>query len=224
MSKLDNVSSIRLLYCYPDVFSDQLIEEIATNNKVIKYVDIPLQHSENSILKLMNRRGSRESYLSLIDKLKRKVEDIAIRTTFITGFPGESEENFNGLIDFIKKAEFFNVGFFAYSREEGTPAYKLPNQISEDIKQERVQKLYEVQREISLNNLKKYLNQTISVICDGIDYEKSCFVGRAYFNAPDIDGKVYFHAAEAMQGERYIVKIESADSYDLYGSTEDYLV
>ena len=222
LSKLDNVSSIRLLYCYPDVFSDQLIEEIATNNKVIKYVDIPLQHSENSILKLMNRRGSRESYLSLIDKLKRKVEDIAIRTTFITGFPGESEENFNGLIDFIKKAEFFNVGFFAYSREEGTPAYKLPNQISEDIKQERVQKLYEVQREISLNNLKKYLNQTISVICDGIDYEKQSFYGRAYFQAPDVDGKVYFtYDGTISQGERYDVLIESVDEYDLYGRAID---
>lgn len=218
LSKLDNVASIRLLYCYPDVFSDELIEEIANNDKVIKYVDMPLQHSENSILKLMNRRGNRESYLALIDKLKTKVKDIAIRTTFIAGFPSESEEDFNGLIDFIKKAEFSSVGFFAYSREEDTPAYKLPYQIDEEVKIKRVEKLYEVQREISLNNLKKYLNKTLSVICDGIDYEKQSFYGRAYFQAPDVDGKVYFtYDGSISQGERYAVLIEKVDDYDLYG-------
>ncbi len=218
LSKLDNISSIRLLYCYPDVFDDELIEEIATNNKVIKYVDLPLQHSQNAVLKRMNRRGRREDYLELINKLKSKVKDICIRTTFIAGFPGETEDDFLGLIDFIKEAKFSNVGFFAYSREEDTPAYKLPNQIDEEIKQSRVEKLYEVQREISLDNLKKYVGKTLSIICDGIDFEKQSFYGRAYFQAPDVDGWVYIVSDDDIcQGERYNVLIESSDEYDLYG-------
>ena len=218
LSKLDNISSIRLLYCYPDVFDDELIEEIATNDKVIKYVDMPLQHSENGVLKRMNRRGTREDYLNLIEKLKSKIDGICIRTTFIAGFPGETEDDFLGLVDFIKKAKFSSVGFFAYSREEDTPAYKLPNQIDEEVKEERVKKLYEVQREISIENLKGYVGKTLSVICDGIDYEKQSFYGRAYFQAPDVDGRVYVTSEEVInQGERYDVYIENFDDYDLYG-------
>lgn len=218
LSKLDNISSIRLLYCYPDVFDDELIEEIATNDKVIKYVDMPLQHSENGVLKRMNRRGTREDYLNLIEKLKSKIDGICIRTTFIAGFPGETEDDFLGLVDFIKKAKFSSVGFFAYSREEDTPAYKLPNQIDEQVKEERVKKLYEVQREISIENLKGYVGKTLSVICDGIDYEKQSFYGRAYFQAPDVDGRVYVTSEEVInQGERYDVYIENFDDYDLYG-------
>ena len=218
LSKLDNISSIRLLYCYPDVFDDELIEEIATNDKVIKYVDMPLQHSENGVLKRMNRRGTREDYLNLIKKLKSKIDGICIRTTFIAGFPGETEDDFLGLVDFIKKAKFSSVGFFAYSREEDTPAYKLPNQIDEEVKEERVKKLYEVQREISIENLKGYVGKTLSVICDGIDYEKQSFYGRAYFQAPDVDGRVYVTSEEVInQGERYDVYIENFDDYDLYG-------
>ena len=222
LSKLDTVHGIRLLYCYPDVFDDELIEEIALNDKVIKYVDIPLQHSENAVLKRMNRRGTRESYLNLIEKLKNKVNGIAIRTTFIAGFPGESEEDFLGLIDFIKTAKFSSVGFFAYSREEDTPAYKLPNQIDEEVKLERVERLYEVQREISASILKNYVGKTISVICDGIDYEKQSFYGRAYFQAPEVDGKVYFtYDGTISQGERYRVLIDKVDDYDLYGRVAD---
>ena len=208
LSKIETIKGIRLLYCYPDVFSDELIEEIANNDKVIKYVDIPLQHSENAVLKRMNRRGKREDYLNLIAKLKDRVKGIAIRSTFIAGFPGETEEDFNGLVDFIKKAKFNSVGFFAYSREEGTPAYKLKDQIDEDIKISRVEKLYEVQRKISSKNLKSFVGKTLSVIADGIDYEKQSFYGRAYFQCPDVDGKVYLSYDGAInQGERYDVLI-----------------
>ena len=222
LSKLETIKGIRLLYCYPDVFDDELIEEIATNEKVIKYVDIPLQHSENTVLKRMNRRGKREDYLNLIAKLKDKVKGIAIRSTFIAGFPGETEEDFNGLVDFIKKAKFSSVGFFAYSREEGTPAYKLNDQIDEDIKLSRVEKLYKVQRKISLNNLKSFVGKTISVIVDGIDYEKQSFYGRAYFQCPDVDGRVYLsYDGVISQGERYDVLIERSDEYDLYGRIID---
>lgn len=222
LSKLETIKGIRLLYCYPDVFDDELIEEIATNEKVIKYVDIPLQHSENGVLKRMNRRGKREDYLNLIAKLKDKVKGIAIRSTFIAGFPGETEEDFNGLVDFIKQAKFSSVGFFAYSREEGTPAYKLNEQIDENVKISRVEKLYDVQREISLNNLKSFVGKTISVIVDGIDYEKQSFYGRAYFQCPEVDGRVYLsYDGVISQGERYDVLIEKSDEYDLYGRIID---
>ena len=222
LSALDNIQTIRLLYCYPDVIGDELIEEIATNDKILKYIDIPLQHSEDRVLKLMNRKGKRAGYLALLKKLRDRIPNIAIRSTFITGFPTETEEEFEGMKEFIQEAKFLNCGFFAYSREPDTGAYRLKPQVHHATKQRRVRALYELQEQISAELLKKYVGKEIEVLCDGIDYEKKCFVGRAYFNAPDIDGKVYFHAAEAMQGERYTVFVESSDSYDLYGHTEDY--
>ena len=222
LSALDNIRKIRLLYCYPDVIGDELIEEIATNDKILKYMDIPLQHSESRVLKLMNRKGTRESYLALFQKLRARIPDIAIRSTFISGFPTETEEEFEGMKAFLHEAKLINCGFFAYSREPDTGAYRMKSQVHHATKQRRVRALYEEQAKISAGLLAEFIGKEIEVLCDGIDYERSCFVGRAYFNAPDIDGKVYFHAGEAMQGEVYKVKIESADSYDLYGCTEDY--
>lgn len=222
LSELENVRSIRLLYCYPDVIGDELIEVLRTNDKILKYIDIPLQHSENRILKLMNRKGSRESYLALLKKLRERVPGIAIRSTFISGFPGETEEDFEGMKAFLREAELVNCGFFAYSREPDTAAAKMPMQVHPSVKRRRVRELYEVQREISEKFLSSFVGKITEVLCDGIDYEKNCFVGRAYFSAPDIDGKVYFNAREATQGEKYPVKITKADSYDLYGETEDY--
>lgn len=223
LSKLENIHSIRLLYCYPDVITDALIDEIANNEKILKYIDIPLQHSEDRVLKLMNRKGKREGYLQLLRKLREKIPQIAIRSTFISGFPSESEEEFERMKAFIKEAKFLNCGFFAYSREPDTAAYRMKQQIHWATKKRRVRELYAVQEEISKELLSQCIGKEIEVVCDGIDYEKNCFIGRAYFNAPDIDGKVYFHALEAMQGERYLIKIENADSYDLYGSTQEYI-
>ncbi|MBE5753486.1 MAG: 30S ribosomal protein S12 methylthiotransferase RimO [Clostridiales bacterium] len=224
LSALENIRSIRLLYCYPDVISDELIKEIKDNDKILKYIDIPLQHSENRILKLMNRKGSREKYLELFAKLRKEIPQIAIRSTFISGFPTETEEEFENMIDFIKQAKLFNCGFFAYSKEPDTAASRLKGQVHQATKKRRVRKLYETQSRISFEMLNSFVGKEIEVLCDGIDYDKNCFVGRAYFNAPDIDGKVYFNAGNAMQGERYKVKIEKADNYDLYGKTEDYLL
>lgn len=222
LSALENVEKIRLLYCYPDVITDELIEEIATNDKILKYLDIPLQHSENRVLKLMNRKGTREQYLALFEKLRSRIPNIAIRSTFISGFPTETEEEFEGMLDFLRQAQLINCGFFAYSREPFTGAYRLKPQVHHKTKERRVRALYECQREISASILSRFIGQEIEVLCDGIDYEKSCFIGRAEFNAPDIDGRVYFHSMDAMQGKRYKVLIESADEYDLYGRTEDY--
>ncbi len=222
LSELNNIQKIRLLYCYPDVIGDELIDEIARNDKIVKYMDIPLQHSEDRVLKLMNRKGTREKYLNLFKKLRKKIPTIAIRSTFISGFPTETEEEFENMKAFLKEARLFNCGFFAYSREPDTGAYRMKPQIHHATKNRRVRELYETQRKISYEILQGFVGKSVEIVCDGIDYEKSCFVGRAYFNAPDIDGKVYFHAPEAVQGERYTVFIESADSYDLYGKTEDY--
>ena len=222
LSKLENIRSIRLLYCYPDVITNELIEEIARNEKILKYLDIPLQHSENRVLKLMNRKGTRESYLELFEKLRKRIPNLAIRSTFISGFPSETEEEFEGMLDFIQKAKLINCGFFAYSKEPDTAAYRMKGHIHHATKKRRVKRLYETQARISAEILSSFVGREIEVLCDGIDYDKNCFVGRAYFNAPDIDGKVFFNAYEAMQGEVYKVKILSADNYDLYGKTEEY--
>lgn len=222
LTTLVNIKSVRLLYCYPDMIDDGLIEEIRDNPKIIKYLDIPLQHSEDRVLKLMNRRGTRKGYLELIEKLRREIPGIAIRSTFISGFPTETEEEFEGMCNFLKEAQLVNCGFFAYSREPDTAAYKLKGQIPASVKKKRVKKLYEVQSEISYNFLSGFVGKKIKVVCDGIDYDRNCFVGRAYFNAPEIDGKVYFNAFSAVQGEELDIIITDCDCYDLYGRTEDY--
>lgn len=223
LTALVNINSVRLLYCYPDMLDDELIDEIKDNKKIIKYLDIPLQHSEDRILKLMNRTGSRREYLDLISKLRAKIPQIAIRSTFISGFPTETEEEFRSMCDFLREAKLDNCGFFAYSREPETAAYKLGGQIPYAVKKKRVKELYRVQREISAAKLKGLVGKSVRVVCDGIDYDKNCFVGRAYFNAPEIDGKVYFNAPEATQGEYYDIEVLQSDSYDLYGATEEYI-
>lgn len=224
LTALVNINSVRLLYCYPDMIDDGLIEEIKVNKKIVKYLDIPLQHSENRILKLMNRPSNREEYLALFAKLRRQIPDIALRSTFIAGFPSETEEECDALCDFLYKAQLDNCGFFAYSREPDTAAYKLKDQIPYAVKRRRVKKLYAVQREISRKKLKNFVGGELRVLCDGIDYQRNCFFGRAYFSAPEIDGKVYFNAPDAEQGKYYEILITDSDSYDLYGRTEDYVV
>ncbi len=204
------------------MLDDELIAEIRDNPKIIKYLDIPLQHSENGVLKRMNRPAGREEYLNLIKKLRKNIPDISLRSTFIAGFPDETEEDFDNLCAFLKEAQLDNCGFFAYSREPDTPAYKLKGQIPAAVKKKRVKALYKVQKDISRKKLEKRVGTTLKVLCDGIDYDKNCFVGRAYFQAPDIDGKVYFNAYNAVQGEYYDVLIEKCDSYDLYGREKDY--
>lgn len=222
LSALENIQKIRLLYCYPDVITDTLIDEIASNDKIIKYLDIPLQHSEDSILKRMNRKGTRKGYLALFEKLRKRIPNIAIRSTFISGFPTETEEDFENMKAFLLEANLLNCGFFAYSKEPDTAAERMQGHVHHATKKRRVKALYETQEQISAQLLQNCIGKRIEVLCDGIDYDKNCFVGRAYFNAPDIDGKVYFNAAYAEQGQRYVITVTDADSYDLYGKTEDY--
>ena len=218
LSELSNVKKIRLLYCYPEHITDELIEEIKTNDKVIKYIDIPLQHADDAVLKLMNRKGTGEEYLKLIKKLRDEIPDIAIRSTFITGFPRESEDAFNNLIEFLGKAKLFNAGFFKYSNEEGTPASRLSGHLKESVKTARLRKLYSEQKKVVKENNRKLIGKTIEVFAEGFDQEELVYFGRAYFNAPDIDGKVYFFSkGEVQYGKYYQVKIIKATGYDLYG-------
>ena len=221
LSILQNVKGIRLLYCYPEHITDELIHELKTNAKLIRYIDIPLQHADDKILKLMNRKGTGDGYLELIEKLKREVPGIAIRSTFITGFPGETEENFNNLIEFVKKAKLFNAGFFAYSKEQDTPAYKLSGHLPKSIKTKRQKKLYSTQKAVVKDILKLLKGKFFKVVAEGFDYNELCYYGRAYFNAPEIDGKVYFFSDdEVINGEYYNVKIIKATGYDLYGERQ----
>ncbi|MBD5636517.1 MAG: radical SAM protein, partial [Clostridia bacterium] len=217
ISKLDNICHIRLLYCYPEKIDGTLIAEIRDNPKILKYLDIPLQHSENRILKLMGRRGTREEYGELFETLRKEIPEIALRTTFITGFPSETEEEHKALIEFIKEQKFENAGIFAYSREPETPAYKMKGQIPASVKKRRQRELYEAQREVSQNFLKSFLDKTIPVVCDGVNDEGTGFVGRAYFQAPEIDGNVFFTSPRAKEGEIYHIRINGSSEYDLFG-------
>lgn len=218
LSELDNIRSIRVLYCYPENITDELIEQFKVNSKLVKYIDIPLQHADDKVLKLMNRKGSGQSYLDLINKLKEQVDGIAIRSTFITGFPHESEQAFNNLVDFIKKAQLYNAGFFKYSKEEGTAAARLDGQIDEKTKNKRLKILYAEQKKVAKKLNKLQEGKTLSVIAEGFDEEQLIYYGRAYFNAPDIDGKVYFFSQkEVKYGKYYQIKINKATDYDLYG-------
>ncbi len=218
LSKLDNVKAIRLLYCYPENITDELINELKTNPKLIKYIDVPFQHADDKILKLMNRKGTGQSYLDLVRTLKKQVPGIAIRSTFITGFPTETEVEFNNLVEFIKQAKLFNVGFFKYSREEDTPAYRLSGQVLAKVKTARHRKLYSVQKQVVKENNESLVGKTFKVLAEGFDENGLIYYGRAYFNAPDIDGKVYFFSSEEVEyGRYYDVKIIKATGYDLYG-------
>ncbi len=218
LSALDNIKSIRLMYCYPENITDRLIEQLKTNDKVIKYLDMPLQHADDGVLKLMNRKGTGQGYLELINRLKSEVNGIAIRSTFIAGFPRESEEAFNNLVEFIKKAKLFNAGFFKYSKEQGTAAARLDGQVLAKVKSARWRKLYSTQKAVVKENLKQFVGKTIKVLAEGFDQDGLIYYGRAYFNAPDIDGKVYFFSADEVEYGSYLeVKIIKATGYDLYG-------
>ncbi len=217
ISKLDNICHIRLLYCYPEKIDGALIAEIRNNEKILKYLDIPLQHSENRILKLMGRRGTKEDYKKLFELLRKEIPGIALRTTFITGFPSETEEEHRALLSFIGEQKFENAGVFAYSREPETPAYQMKGQIPASVKKRRQRELYEAQREVSRKYLENFVGKTLEVVCDGIDGAGTGFVGRAYFQAPEIDGNVFFTAPRAKEGEMYKIRIESNSDYDLFG-------
>lgn len=221
LSKLENIKSIRLLYCYPELVTDELINELKTNDKLIKYIDIPLQHASDRVLKLMGRRGTYSQNLALINKLKENVKDIAIRSTFIAGFPGETIEDIQILEQFLMEARLFNAGFFAYSREKDTPSDKLPNHMLKRERTQRAKRLYAVQNQIMAQILDGFIGKSLPVICDGTDQNFTKFIGRAWFSCPDIDGKVILTGDTFIeQGKRYLVKILKRKGLDLIGEIQ----
>ena len=215
LSKLD-FEWIRLLYLYPEMVDDTLIDYVLSNPKVVKYMDIPLQHIDDAVLKRMNRRTDEKSVRELIAKLKKA--GIAIRTTFICGFPGETEAQFEKLKTFVEETKFDYAGFFAYSREEGTPADRLDGHLDEEVKQARADELRAIQAKIIQKRNADKIGERVRVIYDDIDYDKQLFVGRTSTQAPDIDNVVYFTSDERVQvGNFYDVQIEGTDGIDLVG-------
>ena len=220
LTKLD-VKWIRLMYCYPELVSDELLDFVANSDKVSKYLDIPLQHASDNILKAMCRRNSEADARGLIKKIRQKLPDAVIRSTFMVGFPGETQEDFDTLLRFITDVRLDNVGFFAYSREEGTKSYSMKNQVPARIKKERLKKVFLTQQAIAFDKAKERLDKTYDVIYEGIDDKKQLFYGRSYAEAPDIDGKIYFKADICpLVGEIYKVRITNTMGYDLFGEIE----
>ena len=208
---------VRLLYLYPDEITDELIDLIAKEEKLTPYFDIPIQHSEDSILKAMNRRGDKAYLTDLFNKIRSKIPNAILRTTVMVGFPGETEKDFNNLVKFIEDVKFDHLGAFKYSKEEGTASYSFPHQVRESTKQKRLETLMELQQKISYEQNKKHINEIMTGLVVG--QENGYYLLRSYFNAPDdVDGKIIFSSSKQLQkGEKAKVLIKESYVYDLYG-------
>lgn len=218
LSDIEGIEWIRLLYCYPEEITDKLIEVMATNPKICHYVDIPIQHSENAILKRMGRRTSREDIVELVGRLRTAMPDIAIRTTLISGFPGETQELHDGLVDFVDECEFDRLGVFTYSPEEGTPAAEYEDQVDGEMAVKWRDEIMELQQEISYEKNQQMIGSTQKVLIEGYLVDDDVYVGRTYRDAPGVDGIVFVSAPyELISGSFVDVKITEANEYDLTG-------
>lgn len=219
LSHLENIRWIRLLYCYPDYITDELLTVIRDVKKVVPYIDLPLQHVSGKILKAMNRGGDRASLTEQIRHIREMVPGITLRTTLITGFPGETEEDFNELAEFVHEMKFERLGCFAYSQEEGTPAAALPDQLPQEVKEHREEVIMEDQMVIMLEKGEEMVGKTVEVLTEGFDRYAECYFGRTQADAPDVDGKVFFVAQRKKPhyGQFVHVKITECVDGDLYG-------
>ena len=219
LNKLEGLKWIRVMYCYPNNFTDDLIEAFASLEKVCKYVDLPLQHASDRLLGSMNRYDTKAEVEALLSKLRKRIPGITIRTTFIVGFPGETEADFQELKAFVKAQRFDNAGVFAYSQEEGTVAATLPEQIAEQVKEERFHELMALQAQISEELHQEMEEQILEVLVEGRDEENpELAFGRSYREAPDIDGSIFIESAEAVQAGAFIkVKILQGFTYEMVG-------
>ncbi|MCQ2087304.1 MAG: 30S ribosomal protein S12 methylthiotransferase RimO [Bacilli bacterium] len=215
--KVKSFEYIRLLYLYPDEVTDELIELIASEPRLTPYFDIPIQHSEDRILSLMNRRGDKNLLINLFKKIREKCPKAILRTTVMVGFPGETEEEFENLVQFIKDIEFDHLGCFGYSREDDTPAFNFPDQIDEEVKKQRVDKIMKTQQNISYRKNKSHIGEIMEGLVVGTDHDYYCL--RSYWNAPDdVDGKILFKSDKKLSlGDKVKVQIKSAFVYDLLG-------
>jgi ribosomal protein S12 methylthiotransferase len=217
VSEVPGIAWVRLHYAYPGFFTDELIDAIASNPKICNYIDMPLQHSEDSILKRMRRPGRQRDVRELVGKIRNRIPEVALRTSMIVGFPGETEEDFEKLCDFVREMKFDRLGVFAYSQEEDTPANRLPNQLPDDVKQFRANTLMEIQREVAKDNSAKYVGRTIEVLVERYDGRSDVFIGRSQYDAPEIDGEVFISKCPVQIGEMSKVRITHAYEYDLSG-------
>ncbi len=222
ISKIDGIEWIRFLYSYPEGITDELIDTVANNPKIAKYFDIPIQHISNVVLKRMNRKTSKEKIENLLEKIRNKIPNVTLRTSLIVGFPGETEEQFGELLEFVKKAKFDKLGTFMYSKEEGTPASRLPEQIHGNTKKARYNKIMKAQKQISLEKQENKIGKTYKVLVEDISFDGKYFVGRTMQDVPEEDGLVYIKDAQNYKQEDILnhfieCQIEEVSEYDLIG-------
>lgn len=219
LCRIEKLRWVRLLYCYPDTVTDELLDVMASEEKIVKYIDLPLQHASGRVLKAMNRRGDKESLTKLIAHMREKVPGLILRTTLITGFPGETEEDFTELSEFVQEVRFDRLGCFAYSQEEDTPAALLPDQIDEETKNRRAEIIMEQQMEIMQQKGEEMIGKAVTVLTEGFDRYAECYFGRTAADSPDIDGKVFFTAQgnKPYFGQFVKVRIEDCMDCDLTG-------
>ncbi len=218
LCKIDGIHWIRTLYTYPDKIDDELLETIKNEEKLIKYLDIPIQHANSEILRKMNRKGSREELEALIEKIRKTVPEMTLRTTLITGFPGESEEQFTELCEFVKETRFDRLGCFAYSPEEDTVAALMPDQIDEQTKVSRMENIMEMQMDIMREKNEEKIGTVTEVLIEGWDDYIKCYFGRTVYDAPEVDGKIFFMSSRPLIiGDFAKVQINDCLDYDLLG-------
>lgn len=211
LCKIDGFKWIRVLYCYPDRITDELIDTIANEDKIVKYLDIPLQHCNGEVLKNMNRHGNKESLTELLNKIKSKIPNVVLRSTFITGFPGETEEQFEELAEFAADINFQRLGCFAYSQEENTKAGEMQNQIDEEIRQKRADIIMEHQQGVMAQYCESLIGSEIEVLVEGFDKLAECYFGRSYADSPEVDGCVFFTCNDTKPHIGDFVKVEVID-------------
>ncbi|GGD67751.1 30S ribosomal protein S12 methylthiotransferase RimO [Paenibacillus nasutitermitis] len=217
VSEVEGIAWVRLHYAYPGFFTDELIDTIASNPKVCNYIDMPLQHSEDSILKRMRRPGRQRDTRELVAKIRSRIPDVALRTSIIVGFPGETEEDFNRLCDFVREMKFDRLGVFSYSSEEDTPAVRLPDHVPSDVIEWRANTLMEIQRQVSKEISGRHIGSDIEVLVERYDGRSDIYVGRSPYDAPEIDGEVFISNCTAGIGEIQRVRITHAYEFDMSG-------
>ena len=217
LCEIDGLEWIRLLYCYPEHITDELLRVIAEQPKVVKYMDIPVQHASGAVLEAMHRPGDRDSLTALFKHIRQTVPDMVLRTTVMTGFPGETEEDFTALCEFVQEVRFEHLGCFAYSAEEGTMAASMPNQVPQEIKEHRRDIVMQEQERIAQEWLESQIGKTVTVLTESFDRYAECWFGRTAADAPDIDGKVFFTAENVQPGDMVSVRITDCMDWDLIG-------
>ncbi|WP_313180192.1 30S ribosomal protein S12 methylthiotransferase RimO [Lacrimispora sp.] len=222
LCRISGIQWIRIQYCYPEEITDELIQTIKEEEKICKYLDLPIQHASDRILKRMGRKTTKAQLRETVEKLRREIPDIALRTTLISGFPGETQEDHEELMEFVDEMEFQRLGVFAYSAEEDTPAAEFPDQVLQEAKEERRDAIMELQQEISYDFSKSMVGKTLEVMIEGKVADENAYVGRTYMDGPGVDGMIFVQTAEElMSGDFARVRVTGAMEYDLIGELED---